>query len=52
MSVYNSEKTIKKSVESIVNQNFNNFDLLIPLVLSFKTRLKSKAATLDFIPAK
>lgn len=29
MSVYNSEKTIKKSVESIVNQNFNNFDLLI-----------------------
>ena len=29
MSVYNSEKTIKKSVESIVNQNFGNFDLLI-----------------------
>lgn len=29
MSVYNCEKTVKKAIDSIINQDYENFDLLV-----------------------
>jgi len=29
MSTYNSEETVKKSIESIISQSYQNFELLI-----------------------
>ena len=29
MSVYNNDKTLKKSTESVLNQEFKNFEFLI-----------------------